>query len=77
MSPEFVSFFDVTLICMPFTNVSFGGGAYSINFFCISTAKWRERSDSMVECLTGDQEAAGSSLTGVTALWSLSKTHLS
>ena len=37
----------------------------------------RERSGSMVECLTGDQEAAGSSLTGVTALLSLSKTHLS
>ena len=31
----------------------------------------------MVECLTRDQRAAGSSLTGVTALWSLSKTHLS
>ena len=30
-----------------------------------------------VECLTRDREAAGSSLTGVTALWSLSKAHLS
>ena len=28
-------------------------------------------------CLTRDWEAAGSSLTGVTAMWSLSKTHLS
>ena len=28
----------------------------------------RERSGSMVECLTRDQRAAGSSLTGVTAL---------
>ena len=28
-------------------------------------------------CFTRDQGAAGSSLTGVTALWSLSKTHLS
>ena len=37
----------------------------------------RERSSSVVECLTRDREAAGSSLTGVTALWSLSKTHLS
>ena len=27
--------------------------------------------------LTRDRRAAGSSLTGVTALWSLSKTHLS
>ena len=37
----------------------------------------RERSGSVVECLTQDQGAAGSSHTGVTALWSLSKTHLS
>ena len=39
--------------------------------------KRRERSGSVVECLTQDRGAAGSSLTGVTALWSLSKTHLS
>ena len=32
---------------------------------------------SVVESLTRDRRAAGSSLTGVTALWSLSKTHLS
>ena len=38
---------------------------------------WRECSASVVECLTGDRRAAGSSLTSVTALWSLSKTHLS
>ena len=31
----------------------------------------------VVECLTRDRGAAGSSLAGVTALWSLSKTHLS
>ena len=37
----------------------------------------RERSGSVVECLTQDQMAVGSSLTSVTALWSLSKTHLS
>ena len=35
-----------------------------------------ERSGSLVECLTRDREAAVSSLTNVTALWSLSKTHL-
>ena len=34
--------------------------------------KTRERSDSVVECLTQDREGP----TGVTALWSLSKTHL-
>ena len=39
--------------------------------------KERERSGSVVECLTRDRRAVGSSLTGVTALWSLSKTHLS
>ena len=38
---------------------------------------YMERSGSVVECLTRDRRAAGSSLTGVTALWSLSKTHLS
>ena len=37
----------------------------------------RECSGSAVECLTRDRGAAGSTLTGVTALWSLSKTHLS
>ena len=36
-----------------------------------------ERSGSVVECLTRDRRVAGSSLTDVTALWSLSKTHLS
>ena len=35
----------------------------------------REGSGSVVECLTGDRRAAGSSLTGVTASWSLSETH--
>ena len=37
----------------------------------------RERSGAVVECLTQDRRAVGSSLTGVTALWSLSKTNLS
>ena len=36
----------------------------------------RERSGSMVECLARDRGAGGSSLTGVTVLWSLSKTYL-
>ena len=34
------------------------------------TYEW-ERSGSVVECLTRDRMAAGSSLTGVTALWSM------
>ena len=41
------------------------------------TSRGWERSGSVVECLTQDRRAVGSSLTGVTALWSLSKTHLS
>ena len=44
--------------------------------FLNNSSKW-ERSGSVVECLTRDRRVAGSSLTGVTALWSLSKTHLS
>ena len=36
-----------------------------------------KRSGSVVECLTRDRRAAGLSLTGVAALWSLSKSHLS
>ena len=35
----------------------------------------QERSGSVVEYLTRDRGATGSSLTGGTALWSLSKTH--
>ena len=31
----------------------------------------------LVECLTRDRRDAGSSLTGIPALWSLSETHLS
>ena len=34
-----------------------------------------ERSGSAVECLTRDRGAADLSVTSVTALWSLSKTH--
>ena len=36
----------------------------------------REHSGSVVECLTQDRGAAVSILTGVTGLWSLTKTHL-
>ena len=41
------------------------------------TSTIRECSGSVVERLTRDQESVGLSLTGVTALWSLSKTYLS
>ena len=42
-----------------------------------STQEDREHSGSVVEFLTRNPEAVGSSLTGVTVLLSLSKTHLS
>ena len=44
--------------------------------FWLRNKKIKERSGSVVECLTRDRKAAGLSLTGVTALWSLSKTQL-
>ena len=48
----------------------------SIFMYCTAIGSW-ERGGSVVECLTGDGTDAGSSLTCFTALWSLSKTHLS
>ena len=45
--------------------------------FCKAMFTSGAKGISVVECLTRDKGAAGSSLTGVTALWSLSKTHLS
>ena len=47
------------------------------NFNILQFFFFGQRSGSVVECLTQDRGAAGSSLTGVTALWYLSKTHLS
>ena len=47
-----------------------------INELDLNPYLW-ERSGSVVEYLTRDRGAAGSSLTGVTSLWSLSKTYLS
>ena len=49
------------------------------NLHCFAKIKtiFGEHSGSVVECLTQDPRATGSSLTGVTLLWSLSKTHLS
>ena len=44
------------------------------SIFVLSVAG--ERSCSVVECLTRDRRAAGSSLTGVIAFWSLSKTFI-
>ena len=51
-----------------------GVGGFAL--LILSHFSW-ERSGSVLECLTRDREAAGSSLTGATAFWSLSKTHLS
>ena len=52
-------------------------GILSVHTSVLNAISSWERSDSVVECLTRDPEAMDSSLTGVTALWSLSKTHLS
>ena len=61
--PDFI--FEVAFFTMP---IVIGiGGPYNGNSF----------SGSVVKCLTRDQEAVGSNLTGFTSLWSLSKTHLS
>ena len=49
--------------------------AFRIVFLAINISFDSERNGSVVECLTRDRGAVGSSLTGVTALWSLSKTH--
>ena len=62
------NFFGAFLACVLDNTIP---GMYTLHQFR------RERSGSVVECLTRDRRAAGSSLTGVTALWSLSKTHLS
>ena len=50
---------------------------FELSFFWPSDTESRERSGSVVGYLTQDREASGSSLIGVTALWSFSKTHLS
>ena len=61
---------------IPFHKIDSGAVSITLSDVCYYTKGW-ERSGSVVECLTRDRRAAGSSLTGVTALWSLSKTHLS
>ena len=59
------------------TTFSRGGQTFFKGWGPIAYSYRWERSGSVVECLTRDRGAAGSSLTGVTVLWSLSKTHLS
>ena len=56
---------------MPYTKIA--KGFASLNKMAVDKkflylASLRERSGSVVECLTRDRRAAGSSLTGVTAL---------
>ena len=65
-----------TLICLcalqtVWTQLIFQTLAYQ-TVWKSSWSQW-ERSGLVVECFTRDRGAAGSSLTGVTALWSLSK----
>ena len=69
----------LTLLMVVFILKPYNGStAFSLQFPCqFNRVISKERSGSVVECLTHDQRVAGSSLTGVTALWSLSKIHLS
>ena len=54
--------------------VNGGERVNTVNVSYMNSSEIGERSGS-VECLTRDLRAGGSSLTGVTVLWSLSKTH--
>ena len=49
-------------------HVSVGDGKITLLIFTFSKQAFRERSGSVVECLIRERRAAGSSLTGVTAL---------
>ena len=65
----FFTWYIVYLLNMVHYLLSLPGSLYT--FFIVDS------SGSVVECLTCERGAAGSSLTGLTALWSFSKTHLS
>ena len=68
---------EYMLLCITF--LSYCAGDFNVIFEDVLNhlTTYRERSGSVVECLTRDRRATGSSLAGVTASWSLSKTHLS
>ena len=72
LSIVFVCFLTLFMMGFPMHIDAVSVGLHIVYF----NGSW-ERSGSVVACLTRDRRAAGSSLTGVTALWSLSKTHLS
>ena len=67
------------LICMLITILFSSQCTHNLILYIVidSMVESREGSGSVVECLNQDRGATGSSLTGVTALLSLSKTHLS
>ena len=71
----------VILVFPDHTHLHFAYQTIGIEYYNISQTKFdtrmREHSGSVEECFTRDGGAAGSCLTGVTASWSLSKTHLS
>ena len=62
---------QITLICWAHMGIIWMVHIHYVD----QTSAIRERSGSVVECLTRDRWAADSSLTSVTALWALSKTH--
>ena len=60
----------VMYIALGKCEVHYTRSQYSFCTTCTIAYSYRERSGSVVECLTRDRRAAGSSLTGVTTLWS-------
>ena len=55
----------------------FRSAGLELHCFTYMCQQYCYNGSAVAQCLTRDQRAAGSSLTGVTALCSLSKTHLS
>ena len=71
--PNFEHCLQLPILHLPGVRIAYEN---TVKLLCPFSMFW-ERSGSAVECLTRDRGAAGSNLIGFTALWSLSKTHLS
>ena len=74
LNAQMYALVDITVTCYEQNNKCC---IIILYYKCQIMCCFKERSGSVVECLTRDRGAAGSSLTDVTALWSMSKTHLS
>ena len=79
LTPCHIHYFDFrsccTVVC--FAAVVVFSYRFLAKLVVVSSLFWGAQWLSGRECLTLDRGAAGSSLTDVTVLWSLSKTHLS